>query len=171
MQGGVEFKNEIELLSRVHHKNLVSLVGFCFDKGEQILIYEYVPNGSLKDSLTGIFPSRIASLPRNSMCSFILFLFLCIGKSGIILDWAKRLKAALGTAKGLAYLHEHANPPIIHRDVKSTNVLLDDRLTAKVGDFGLSKLMGDGEKDHVTTQVKGTMVGHRSFICYFNCAS
>lgn len=131
MQGGVEFKNEIELLSRVHHKNLVSLVGFCFDKGEQILIYEYVPNGSLKDSLTG--------------------------KSGIILDWAKRLKAALGTAKGLAYLHEHANPPIIHRDVKSTNVLLDDRLTAKVGDFGLSKLMGDGEKDHVTTQVKGTM--------------
>lgn len=71
----------------------------------------------------------------------------------------RRLRVALGTARGLAYLHELADPPIIHRDIKSTNVLLDDRLNAKVADFGLSKLMGDGEKDHVTTQVKGTMVG------------
>ena len=71
----------------------------------------------------------------------------------------RRLKVALGTARGLAYLHELVNPPIIHRDIKSTNVLLDDRLNAKVADFGLSKLMGDGEKNHVTTQVKGTMVG------------
>lgn len=75
------------------------------------------------------------------------------------MDWIKRLRVALGTARGLSYLHELANPPIIHRDIKSTNVLLDDRLNAKVSDFGLSKLMlGDGEKDHVTTQVKGTMV-------------
>ncbi|XP_062095591.1 leucine-rich repeat receptor protein kinase HPCA1-like [Humulus lupulus] len=132
MQGGVEFKTEIELLSRVHHKNLVTLVGFCFEQGEQILVYEYIPNGSLKDSLTG--------------------------KSGIRLDWMKRLRVALGTARGLSYLHELANPTIIHRDIKSTNVLLDDRLNAKVADFGLSKLMmKDGDKDHVTTQVKGTM--------------
>ncbi|KAG6652347.1 hypothetical protein I3843_05G000300 [Carya illinoinensis] len=131
MQGGLEFKTEIELLSRVHHKNLVSLVGFCFDQGEQMLVYEYVPNGTLKDSLSG--------------------------KSGIRLDWMRRLKVALGAARGLAYLHELANPPIIHRDIKSTNILLDERLNAKVADFGLSKPMGDGEKDHVTTQVKGTM--------------
>ncbi|KAF4377093.1 hypothetical protein CsatB_023395 [Cannabis sativa] len=132
MQGGVEFKTEIELLSRVHHKNLVTLVGFCFEQGEQILIYEYIPNGSLKDSLSG--------------------------KSGIRLDWMKRLRVALGTARGLSYLHELANPTIIHRDIKSTNVLLDDRLNAKVADFGLSKLMmRDSDKDHVTTQVKGTM--------------
>ncbi|PON38668.1 Mitogen-activated protein kinase kinase kinase [Parasponia andersonii] len=132
MQGGLEFKNEIELLSRVHHKNLVSLTGFCFEQGEQMLIYEFVPNGTLKDSLSG--------------------------KSGIKLDWMRRLKVALGTARGLSYLHELANPPIIHRDIKSTNVLLDDRLNAKVSDFGLSKLMmGNDEKDHVTTQVKGTM--------------
>lgn len=130
-QGVNEFKNEIELLSRVHHKNLVTLVGFCFDKGEQILIYEYMPNGSLKDSLSE--------------------------KSGIRLDWVRRLRVALGTARGLAYLHELANPSIIHRDIKSSNVLLDDRLNAKVADFGLSKLLGDSEKDHVTTQVKGTM--------------
>ncbi|KAL5555459.1 hypothetical protein UlMin_037695 [Ulmus minor] len=131
MQGGLEFKTEIELLSRVRHKNLVSLLGFCFEKGEQMLIYEHVTNGSLKDSLSG--------------------------KSGIKLDWTRRLRIALGAARGLTYLHELANPPIIHRDIKSTNVLLDDGLNAKVADFGLSKLMVDGEKDHVTTQVKGTL--------------
>ncbi|KAI6678937.1 hypothetical protein NL676_039733 [Syzygium grande] len=131
MQGGIEFKNEIELLSRVHHKNLVSLVGFCFEQGEQLLVYEFLPNGTLKESLSG--------------------------KSGIRLDWARRLKVAVGAARGLAYLHELANPPIIHRDIKSTNILLDDQLNAKVADFGLSKPMGDGGRGHVTTQVKGTM--------------
>ncbi|TYG68749.1 hypothetical protein ES288_D05G177900v1 [Gossypium darwinii] len=131
MQGGIEFKTEIELLSRVHHKNVVSLLGFCFERGEQMLVYEYIPNGSLSDSLSG--------------------------KSGIRLDWPRRLKIALGAAKGVAYLHELANPPIIHRDIKSTNILLDERLNAKVADFGLSKPMGDSEKGHVSTQVKGTM--------------
>ncbi|KAK9213694.1 hypothetical protein WN944_005679 [Citrus x changshan-huyou] len=131
MQGGQEFKMEIELLSRVHHKNLVSLLGFCFDRGEQMLIYEFVPNGSLGDSLSG--------------------------KNGIRLDWIRRLKIALGAARGLSYLHELANPPIIHRDIKSSNILLDERLNAKVADFGLSKSMSDSEKDHITTQVKGTM--------------
>ncbi|EEF42998.1 leucine-rich repeat receptor protein kinase HPCA1 [Ricinus communis] len=131
LQGGLEFKTEIELLSRVHHKNLVSLLGFCFERGEQMLVYEFVANGSLSDSLSG--------------------------KSGIRLDWVRRLKVALGSARGLAYMHELANPPIIHRDVKSTNILLDERLNAKVADFGLSKPMSDSEKGHVTTQVKGTM--------------
>ncbi|KAG5549943.1 hypothetical protein RHGRI_015042 [Rhododendron griersonianum] len=131
LQGGHEFKTEIELLSRVHHKNVVSLVGFCFEQGEQMLVYEYIPNGTLKESLSG--------------------------KSGIKLDWMRRLRIALGTAKGLQYLHELANPPIIHRDIKSNNILLDDRLNAKVADFGLSKLLGDPERGHVTTQVKGTM--------------
>ncbi|KAJ6937919.1 leucine-rich repeat receptor-like protein kinase [Populus alba x Populus x berolinensis] len=134
MQGGLEFKTEIELLSRVHHKNVVSLIGFCFDRGEQMLVYEFVPNGSLMASLSG--------------------------KTGIRLDWVRRLKVALGAARGLAYLHELANPPIIHRDIKSSNILLDERLNAKVADFGLSKPMGDsetGQLTHVTTQVKGTM--------------
>ncbi|XP_010482273.1 PREDICTED: probable leucine-rich repeat receptor-like protein kinase At5g49770 isoform X2 [Camelina sativa] len=131
MQGGLEFKTEIELLSRVHHKNVVKLLGFCFDQSEQMLVYEYIPNGSLRDALSG--------------------------KNGIKLDWTRRLKIALGSGKGLAYLHELADPPIIHRDVKSNNILLDEHLTAKVADFGLSKLIGDPEKAHVTTQVKGTM--------------
>ncbi|XP_031395546.1 probable leucine-rich repeat receptor-like protein kinase At5g49770 [Punica granatum] len=131
MQGGLEFKTEIELLSRVHHKNLVGLVGFCFEQGEQMLIYEFMANGTLRESLSG--------------------------KSGIYLDWKRRLRIALGSARGLAYLHELANPPIIHRDVKSTNILLDENLTAKVADFGLSKLVSDSEKGHVSTQVKGTL--------------
>ncbi|KAK3444680.1 hypothetical protein EUGRSUZ_A00883 [Eucalyptus grandis] len=110
MQGAHEFKTEIELLSRVHHKNLVSLIGFCYEQGEQMLVYEYMPNGTIRESLSG-----------------------------------------------LAYLHELANPPIIHRDVKSTNILLDDNLVAKVADFGLSKMVADSEKGHVSTQVKGTL--------------
>lgn len=74
------------------------------------------------------------------------------------LDWKRRVRVALGSARGLAYLHDLANPPIIHRDVKSTNILLDDNLTAKVADFGLSKLVSDSSKGHVSTQVKGTLV-------------
>ncbi|KAI7748743.1 hypothetical protein M8C21_020211, partial [Ambrosia artemisiifolia] len=130
MQGGFEFKTEIELLSRVHHKNLVGLVGFCFEKKEQMLVYEFMSKGTLRESLSG--------------------------KSEIHLDWKRRLRVALGCARGLAYLHELADPPIIHRDIKSTNILLDENLTAKVADFGLSKLISDSEKGHVSTQVKGT---------------
>ncbi|KAL8518363.1 hypothetical protein ACS0TY_009660 [Phlomoides rotata] len=103
-QGGLEFKTEIELLSRVHHKNVVSLVGFCFDQREHMLVYEYITNGTLKKNHNG--------------------------KSGIRLDWMRRLRIALGAARGVHYLHEQANPPIIHRDIKSNNILLDDRLNA-----------------------------------------
>ncbi|CAO2197171.1 unnamed protein product [Urochloa humidicola] len=95
-----------------------------------MLVYEYVCNGTLRQNLQA---------------------------RGIYLDWKKRLRIALGSARGLAYLHELANPPIIHRDVKSTNILLDDNFKAKVADFGLSKLVADTEKGHVSTQVKGTL--------------
>ncbi|WVZ90463.1 hypothetical protein U9M48_036764 [Paspalum notatum var. saurae] len=131
MQGGLEFKTEIELLSRVHHKNLVGLVGFCFEKGEKMLVYEFIPNGTLSEALYGM--------------------------RGIQLDWSRRLKIALDSARGLAYLHDHANPPIIHRDVKSTNILLDEKLTAKVADFGLSLLVSDSEEGQLCTNVKGTL--------------
>eukprot|EP01018_Ginkgo_biloba_P024964 Gb_08019 [translate_table: standard] len=132
LQVAVEFKNEIELLSRVHHKNLLGLIGFCFEEGEQMLVYEYMPNGTLRHSLSG--------------------------RTGINLDWGRRIHIALGAAQGLSYLHENANPPIIHRDVKSSNILLDEDLNAKVADFGISKLISDGGiKGHVSTQVKGTL--------------
>ncbi|KAJ6928129.1 leucine-rich repeat receptor-like protein kinase [Populus alba x Populus x berolinensis] len=130
LQGSHEFKTEIELLSRVHHKNLVSLLGFCYQLGEQMLVYEYIKNGTLTDCISD--------------------------KSGFKLSWAKRLGIAIDSARGIAYLHELANPPIIHRDIKSTNILLDDQLIAKVADFGLSKPM-DNNEVHVSTGVKGTL--------------
>ncbi|KAK8957708.1 putative leucine-rich repeat receptor-like protein kinase [Platanthera zijinensis] len=130
-QGGLEFKTEIEMLSRVHHKNLVTLVGFCFQRGERMLVYDYVSKGTLRENLAG--------------------------QTGIQLDWMRRLQIALDSARGLAYLHELANPPIIHRDIKSSNILLDDNLNAMVADFGISKLATDAEVGHISTQVKGTM--------------
>ncbi|KAI3964027.1 hypothetical protein MKX01_014308 [Papaver californicum] len=99
-----------------------------------MLVYEFVPNGTLKGSLSG--------------------------NSGIRLDWYRRLRVALGAAKGLSYLHDLANPPIIHRDIKTNNILLDERLNAKVADFGLSKSMGDSEDGEIITQVKGAMVSN-----------
>ncbi|KAG5229415.1 leucine-rich repeat receptor protein [Salix suchowensis] len=131
VQGGPEFNAEIEVLSRVHHKNVVNLVGFCFEGGEQILIYEFARNGNLRDSLSGL--------------------------SGVWLDWMRRLKVALGAARGLAYLHELVNPRIIHRDVKTANILLDECLNAKVADFGLSRPMDNSDLILSTTQVKGTV--------------
>ena len=79
----------------------------------------------------------------------------------------RRLNVALGAARGLTYLHEFANPPIIHRDIKSNNILLDESLNAKVSDFGISKPMANNESSHVITQVKGTMVSSESFNLYF----
>ncbi|KAJ4808564.1 Leucine-rich repeat protein kinase family protein [Rhynchospora pubera] len=102
---GKDFQSEIEVLSRVHHKNIVSFLGFCFEQGEQLLVYEYISNGTLFNNLPG--------------------------KGGIYLDWKQRLQIALDSARALAYLHELANPPIIHGHVKSGNILLDENHNAK----------------------------------------
>ncbi|KAL3829003.1 hypothetical protein ACJIZ3_017805 [Penstemon smallii] len=135
LQGETEFLTEIELLSRVHHRNLVSLIGYCDEQGEQMLVYEFMPNGTLRDHLSG--------------------------KGKLPLSFAMRVGMALGSARGIHYLHSEANPPIFHRDIKASNILLDSKFTAKVADFGLSKLAplpeleGDAPA-HVSTVVKGT---------------
>ncbi|XP_057513201.1 probable LRR receptor-like serine/threonine-protein kinase At1g06840 [Actinidia eriantha] len=135
LQGEKEFLTEIELLSRLHHRNLVSLIGYCDEDDEQMLVYEFMPNGTLRDHLSG---------KRKEPLSF-----------------AMRLRFALGSAKGILYLHTEADPPIFHRDIKASNILLDPRFNAKVADFGLSRLapVPDIEGDtpaHVSTVVKGT---------------
>ncbi|KAH7427029.1 hypothetical protein KP509_10G026700 [Ceratopteris richardii] len=137
-QGEDEFYTEIELLSRLHHRNLVALIGFCIDHNEQILVYEYMSNGTLKDRLI-------------------------VDDGGSVLDFSSRLNIAIGAAKGIRYLHFEATPPIIHRDIKASNILLDCQENPRVADFGLSKLApsppnldGNSMSAHVSTIVKGT---------------
>ncbi|VAH32616.1 unnamed protein product [Triticum turgidum subsp. durum] len=112
------FVSELSLLSRLNHKNLVRLLGFCADGGEHILVYEFMHNGTLHDHLH----KRPAPL------------------SPPLASWPSRLRLALGAARGIEYLHTYAVPPIIHRDIKSSNILLDASWSAKVSDFGLSLL-------------------------------
>ncbi|KAG7538579.1 Protein kinase domain [Arabidopsis suecica] len=130
-QGYKEFKAEVDLLLRVHHTNLVSLVGYC-DEGDHLaLIYEFVPNGDLRQHLSG--------------------------KGGKpIVNWATRLRISAEAALGLEYLHIGCTPPIVHRDVKTTNILLDEQFKAKLADFGLSRSFPVGGETHVSTVVAGT---------------
>nr|XP_048328354.1 calcium/calmodulin-regulated receptor-like kinase 2 isoform X2 [Ziziphus jujuba var. spinosa] len=112
-QGEKEFQTEVSLLGRLHHRNLVNLVGYCVEKGQHMLIYEFMSNGSLAN--------------------------LLYGEKERILSWDERLQIVLDISHGIEYLHEGAVPPVIHRDLKSANILLDRSMRAKVADFGLSK--------------------------------
>ncbi|KAI5071633.1 hypothetical protein GOP47_0013884 [Adiantum capillus-veneris] len=131
IQGLREFTNELTLLSKIRHANLVPLIGFCPE--QQILVYPYMSNGSLQDRLYGEAPCRKP------------------------LDWITRLNIALGAARGLHYLHTSSGVRcIIHRDVKSSNILLDNSMVAKVADFGFSKYAPQEGDSMVSLEVRGT---------------
>ncbi|KAJ4762236.1 Kinase superfamily protein [Rhynchospora pubera] len=132
LQGNREFLVEVLMLSLLHHPNLVNLIGYCADGDQRLLVYEYMPFGSLEDHLH--------DLPSDKEP----------------LDWNTRMKIAAGAAKGLEYLHDKANPPVIYRDFKSSNILLDETFHPKLSDFGLAKLGPVGDKSHVSTRVMGT---------------
>ncbi|XP_058096837.1 LRR receptor kinase SERK2-like isoform X2 [Magnolia sinica] len=132
--GEAAFLREVEMISVAVHKNLLRLIGFCTTPSERLLVYPFMQNLSVASRLRDVKPGEPA------------------------LDWPTRKRVALGTSRGLEYLHEHCNPKIIHRDVKAANILLDEDFEAVVGDFGLAKLV-DVRKTNVTTQVRGTM-GH-----------
>ncbi|KAG6538729.1 probable serine/threonine-protein kinase At1g01540 [Zingiber officinale] len=130
-QAEKEFKVEVEVIGRVRHKNLVRLLGYCVEGAYRMLVYEYVDNGNLEQWLHGD-----------------------VGEVSP-LTWDIRMNIILGTAKGLAYLHEGLEPKVVHRDIKASNILLDQHWNAKVSDFGLAKLLCS-ERTYVTTRVMGT---------------
>ncbi|XP_057486453.1 probable serine/threonine-protein kinase PBL28 isoform X2 [Actinidia eriantha] len=131
-EGEHEFRVEVDILSRLDHQNLVSLIGYCADGRHRFLVYEYMHNGNLQDHLNGI--------------------------GEVKMEWPLRLRVAIGAARGLAYLHSSSSVgiPIVHRDFKSTNILLNTNFEAKISDFGLAKLMPEGQETYVTARVLGT---------------
>lgn len=133
LQGNKEFQVEIMMLSLVCHPNIVTLIGYCSESDKQLLVYEFMPLGSLEDHLHD---------PKPNMKP---------------LDWNTRMKIAVGTARGLDYLHNHCEPRIIYRDMKSANILLGEGFHPKISDLGLAKFGPLGDKSHVSTRVMGTM--------------
>ncbi|XP_054782793.1 probable LRR receptor-like serine/threonine-protein kinase At1g05700 isoform X3 [Prosopis cineraria] len=129
-QGFTEFESEAKLLSLVYHKNLVSLIGYCDDGDMKALIYEYMAKGNLLHLLTG--------------------------KSPYVIKWKERLQIAFDAACGLNYLHNGCNPPIVHRDLKSSNILLSENMHAKIADFGLCKVFASDTDTHISTRPAGT---------------
>ncbi|KAK2968778.1 hypothetical protein RJ640_028171 [Escallonia rubra] len=131
-QGDKEFLVEILMLSILRHPNLVNLIGYCAEGDQRLLVYEYMPLGSLEYHLHDLTPDMEP------------------------LDWNTRMRIAAGAARGLDYLHNQANPPVIYRDLKSSNILLDEGYHPKLSDFGLAKFGPAEDKSHVSTRVMGT---------------
>ncbi|XP_042498534.1 somatic embryogenesis receptor kinase 1-like [Macadamia integrifolia] len=132
--GELQFQTELEMISMAVHRNLLRLRGFCMTPTERLLVYPFMANGSVA--------SHLGERPPGEPP----------------LNWTTRKRTALGSARGLSYLHDHCDPKIIHRDVKAANILLDEKFEAVVGDFGLAKHM-DYKDTHVTTALRGT-IGH-----------
>lgn len=130
-QAEKEFRVEVEAIGHVRHKNLVRLLGYCVEGIHRMLVYEYVNNGNLEQWIHGAM------------------------RQHGVLTWEARMKIVLGIAKALSYLHEAIEPKVVHRDIKSSNILIDEDFNGKLSDFGLAKMLGAG-KSHITTRVMGT---------------
>ncbi|KAG6409411.1 hypothetical protein SASPL_127450 [Salvia splendens] len=128
-QGSKDFQAEIVKLSQLHHPNLVKIIGYCADGDQRLLVYEYFPSGSLENHLFDI------SGDRKPLC------------------WPARMKIAYGIALGLEFLHDKANPPIIYRDLKASNIMLDETNTAKLSEYGLAKLLQGGTNPNVSPRM------------------
>lgn len=157
-QGTREFVNEIGMISALQHPNLVKLYGCCVEGNHLMIIYEYMENNCVSRALFGEPRFPISQFSNWTKFSFVSF-SSPIGKGGtktLLLDWSTRRNICIGIARGLAYLHEDSMVKIVHRDIKTSNVLLDKDLNAKISDFGLAKLNED-DKTHISTRIAGTM--------------
>lgn len=163
-QGLRELRTETKLIAKLQHKNLVRILGCCLEKGEKILIYEIMPNGSLDSFL---FSESLLSGEsfKNVFFFHMLYLFSAdITNVKIVSDpskrgqlgWEVRGHIIEGIAQGLLYLHEHSRLTIIHRDLKASNILLDKDMNPKISDFGLAKMFGGNESQAKTNHIVGT---------------
>lgn len=168
MRGEREFINELTALSDIKHENLVRLRGCCVDGATRYLVYDFMENNSLAHTLLGNLISHILStftrfslgISQYFLSGCFMFMYSCFGigieQNRIKFSWEARKEISLGIARGLVYLHEEINPHIVHRDIKASNILLDNNFTPKVGDFGLSKILREN-RSHISTRVAGTM--------------
>lgn len=159
-QGLEEFRNEVILIGRLQHRNLVKLLGYCFQGHEKILLYEYMPNKSLDFFLFGMITcleiyllkkKGYVNVPTNFSLKTLTDQTRCK-----LLNWEKRFNIILGIARGLLYLHQDSRLRIIHRDLKASNVLLDEEMNPKISDFGLARIFGVNQTEANTDRVVGT---------------
>lgn len=154
-QGVLEFTNEVSILLKVQHRNLVSLLGCCVEGDDKMLIYELLPNRSLDLILFG----TLTLLDRSILIfesRLILERLYTDKKKSFTLHWSKRLEIITGIVKGLLYLHEESPVKIIHRDIKASNILLDGNMNPKISDFGMARLFEDDDTHVNTFRISGT---------------
>ncbi|RZS12206.1 hypothetical protein BHM03_00043625 [Ensete ventricosum] len=164
-QGVREFLTEIDVITNNKHSNLVELIGCCVEGSNRILVYEYLENGSLDRALLGNCHIFAGLMIKSAQAPTIVKFFHLSGSNSdaVKLNWDIRSAICVGIARGLVYLHEELQPPVVHRDIKASNILLDSNFLPKIGDFGVAKLFPDNIT-HISTRVAGTTYDLLNFV-------
>ena len=159
-QGIHEFKNELILISKLQHMNLVKLLGCCIHGEERMLIYEYMPNKSLDYFLFGLcnihFHLKVSFFTKSILLIIFNILYWTDQNRSKLLDWKKRFNIIEGIIQGLIYLHKYSRLRVIHRDLKASNILLDENMNPKISDFGMARMFKQNELVANTNRIVGT---------------